>query len=63
MWWALMENCQKKTNHVAKFGPVNGRKFVYFFQKMKYFFSQKILKNIFDMEIIFFLLKKYTILP
>ena len=52
----------KKRSPIGKFGCVSVRKFAYFFQKMR-FFLQKIVKNTKKMIKIFFLSKKYTLVP
>ena len=57
----LLENCQTiKKMHLVVCGNADVRG--YFFQKIRYFF-QKIVKNIKEMEINIFLLKKYALVP
>ena len=52
----------KKPNHIVKFGCGNGCVKLYFFQKMRFFFK-KIVKITKKMIKIFFLSKKYTLVP
>ena len=56
----LLSYLDIKKMHLVVCGSVDVRG--YFFQKIRYFF-QKIVKNIKEMEIHIFLLKKYALVP